>query len=165
MPPTLLLDPSRLRLDLLRAHGSTITVVMATTPTSSSCPLCHLPSSRVHSRYVRPLADLPWHGVAVSVQLTVRRFFCEVAACPRRIFAERLPGIVAPYARRTARLAEAFELIGLALGGEAGARVLRRLAMAGSPDTLLRAIRRGRLAGHEDPRVLGHDDFAFRLGH
>ena len=165
MPPTLLLDPSRLRLDLLRVDGSTITVIMATTATSSACPLCGESSLRIHSRYVRTLADLPWHGVAVSVQLTVRRFFCEAADCRRRIFAERLPGVAAPYARRTARLAEAFELIGFALGGEAGARVLRRLAMRGSPDTLLRAIRRGTLTDHADPRVLGIDDFAFRRGH
>jgi transposase len=165
MPPTLLLDPSRLRLDLLRADYSSITAVMATTPTSSPCPLCDLPSSRVHSRYVRTLADLPWHGVAVSVQLTVRRFVCETDDCTRRIFGERLAGIVAPYARRTARLGDALELIGFALGGEAGARVLRQLAMVGSPDTLLRTIRAASLAEHDDPRVLGVDDFAFRRGH
>ncbi len=135
MPPTLLLDPTRVRLDLLRASGSSITAVMVTSAASSSCPLCGTVSARVHSRYVRTLADLPWQGIAVSVQLTVRRFFCGTVDCTRGIFGERLPGIVAPYARRTARLSEAFELIGFALGGEAGARVLRRLAMAGSPDT------------------------------
>jgi transposase len=138
---------------------------MATTPASSACPLCGGASARVHSRYVRTLADLPWHGIAVSVQLTVRRFVCATATCPRRIFGERLPGIVAPYARRTARLSEAFELIGFALGGEAGARVLHRLAMAGSPDTLLRVIRAASLHKHADPRILGVDDFAFRRGH
>lgn len=138
---------------------------MVTTAASASCPLCGELSTRVHSRYVRTLADLPWHGVAVAVQLTVRRFFCEAAVCSRRIFAERLPGIATPCARRTARLAEALELIGFALGGEAGARVLRRLAMTGSPDTLLRTIRRASVAAHEDPRVLGIDDFAFRRGH
>jgi transposase len=119
----------------------------------------------VHSRYGRTLADLPWLGVAVSVQLTVRRFVCGNADCIRRVFGERLPGIVAPYARRTARLSEAFELIGFALGGEAGARVLHRLAMVGSPDTLLRTIRAAALDGHDDPRILGVDDFAFRRGH
>jgi len=165
MPPTLLPDPSRLRLDRLRVDGATITVVMATTPTRSACPLCGIASSGVHSRYVRTLADLPWHGVAVTVQLTVRRFVCETESCTRRIFAERLPGIVAPYARRTARLSEAFELIGFALGGEAGARVLHHLAMAGSLDTVLRVIRAVSLDEHADPRILGVDDFAFRRGH
>src|SRR5947209_1361492 len=165
MPPILLPDPTRLRLDLLRVEGATITVLMATTPTNSACPLCRTASSRVHSRYVRTLADLPWHGVAVSVQLTVRRFVCETANCPRRIFGERLPGIVAPYARCTARLSEAFELIGLALGGAAGARVLVGLQMGTSPDTVLRVIRAGVDDTVTTPRVLGIDDFAFQLGH
>src|SRR5947209_20313909 len=97
MPPTLLLDPNRLRLNLLRVDGSIITLVMTTTAGNSACPLCGDAATRIHSRYVRTLAYLPWPGVAVSVQLTVRRFFCEAATCPRRIFAERLPGIAAPY--------------------------------------------------------------------
>lgn len=164
MAPTLLLDPSRLTLDLIRADRSSITVLMATTATSAACPLCGESSSRLHSRYVRTLADLPWHGVAVSVQLTVRRFFCEAAECSRRIFAERLPGVAAPYARRTVRLGEALELIGFALGGEAGGRLLHRLAMRGSPDTLLRAVRAASLPQRATPRVLGVDDFAFRRG-
>lgn len=79
MLPTHLPDPTRLRLDLLRVDSATITVLMATTPSSSACPLCGTASSRVHSRYVQTLADLSWHGVAVSVQLTVRRFVCETA--------------------------------------------------------------------------------------
>jgi hypothetical protein len=123
--------------------------------TSARGDQCGAASARVHSGYVRTLADLPWHGVAVSVRLTVRRFVCATAACPRRIFGERLPGIVAPYARRTARLSEAFELIGFVLGGEAGGRVLHCLAMAGSPDTLLRIIRAASLHEHADPRILG----------
>src|SRR5579872_253011 len=59
MPPTLLLNPSRLRLDLRRVDGSAITVVMAATPTSSSCPLCGLSSSRVHSRWVGAFSNGP----------------------------------------------------------------------------------------------------------
>jgi transposase len=67
VPATVLPDTSRLRLDLLRLDGSAITILMATTPTGPLCPLCGTASSRVHSRYVRILADLPWHGVACLV--------------------------------------------------------------------------------------------------
>src|SRR4030095_3969084 len=94
---------------------------------SSPCPLCGVPSSRVQSRYVRTLADLPWHAVAVSLRLTMRRFFCDTAGCPRRIFAERLPRVAAVYARRTLRLQDAFESIAFALGGEAGSKLADRL--------------------------------------
>ena len=39
------------------------------------CPVCGISSSRIHSRYVRTLADLPWQGVPVGLKLHVRRFF------------------------------------------------------------------------------------------
>jgi hypothetical protein len=68
------------------------------------------------------------------------------------------------HARRTLRLTEALELIGFALGGEAGARVVKGLSMEMSPDTLLRLIRAAKLPERETPRVLGVDDFAFRRG-
>lgn len=107
---------------------------------------------------------MPWNGVAVRLQLTVHRFFCTTEGCPRQIFAERLPTIAALHARHTVRLTQAFELIGFALGGEAGARVLAGLAMTVSPDTVLRLIRRALLPPRGTPRVLGIDDFAFRRG-
>jgi transposase len=155
----------RLRLDLLRADVSHLTMVVSTKADHARCPLCDQPSTQVHSRYHRSLADLPWNGIAVRLDLTTRRFFCRVADCPRRIFTERLPELVAPYARRTLRLTQVLEVIGLAIGGEAGARVLRRLATVTSPDTLLRVLRAIGSRSQSTPRVLGVDDFAFRRGH
>jgi transposase len=157
-------DPTHLRLDLMRFDADVITLVVASTAPVAPCPLCRQCSDRIHSRYVRTLADLPWSGVAVRLQLTIHRFVCETLDCPRRIFAERLPTIAAPYARRTVRLTDAFALVGFAIGGEAGARTLGRLAMTVSPDTLLRVIRATVLPEHETPRVLGVDDWAFQRG-
>jgi transposase len=88
-----------------------------------------------------------------------------MADCPRRIFTERLPDVVAPQARTTRRLHEAHCDIGFALGGEAGARLAARLAMPTSPDTLLRRVRQAPLAQRTTVRVLGVDDWAFRRGH
>jgi hypothetical protein len=68
------------------------------------------------SRYVRCVADLPWAGWAVRLELHVRRFFCQNKECMRQIFTERVPSVVAPYARRTTRLTELFTLIGFADG-------------------------------------------------
>lgn len=164
MPPTLLPNPTLLRLDYLSAADSLITLTLATKRQHADCPLCHCPSLRVHSHYVRTLADLPWNGVPVRLRLTIRRFFCDTDHCRRRIFAERLAGVAAPHARRTLRLTEALELIGFALGGEAGARVVKGLSMEVSLDTLLRLIRAAELPERDTPRVLGVDDFAFRRG-
>jgi transposase len=162
---TLIPDPSRLHLELLRPDDQQITMLVCTTAQTARCPLCAVPSGQIHSHYVRTLADLPWNGIPVRVRLTIRRFRCRNDTCDRRIFTERLPGIVAPYARRTARCAEALELIGFIVGGEAGARLLLRLGMRGSPDTVLHAVRAATIAGRPTPRVLGIDDFAFRRGH
>ena len=88
------------------------------------------------SRYVRSLSDLPAHGRRVSIALTVRRFRCDNELCLREIFAERFgEDIVAPYARRTARLQTIVHHLGLALGGRPGRGLARRLLMPVSKDT------------------------------
>jgi len=58
--PTLLPDPTCLHLKLLDASEATITAVVMTTSEEAECPLCHWRSARIHSRYTRTVADLPW---------------------------------------------------------------------------------------------------------
>src|SRR3954470_7834044 len=129
------------------------------------CPDCGRASRAVHSRYHRRPADLPPPGRSVGVELRVRRFYCRNAACPRRTFAERLPELVAAHARRTRRLAEAQGRVGAALGGEASARLLPRLAMPASADPVPRLVRQMPLpAQPEPPRAVGVDDWAVREG-
>jgi len=141
-----------------------ITAIVETTLSEVFCPVCQGHSEKVHSRYVRTVADLPWMGCAVRLELHVRRFFCMNKECVRQIFAERLPSVVAPYARRTTRLRDVFTLIGFALGGEAGKRLVEGMGLHISPDTLLRLIRSAPEELRETPRVLGVDDFSFRRG-
>jgi transposase len=119
----------------------------------------------VHSRYIRGAADLPWQGLAVRLQLHARRFFCLTDGCPQQIFCERLPQVIAPYARRTLRLNDALRLIGFALGGNPGARLALSLGMSVSHDTLLRRIRQAALPAHPPLRVIGVDDWANRKRH
>jgi transposase len=158
--------PSELVIEWFAVEGERLVIVAAARHAAASCPVCGCKTGRVHSRYERRLADLPWHGLAVALRVRVRRFVCEVPRCPRQIFCERLPATAAPYARRTARLGWALELIGLALGGEAGARLARALGMATSPDTVLRALvaQPPNDAPIPTVRVLGVDDWAWRKG-
>src|ERR1700681_3938612 len=112
--PTLLPDPTSLHLHLLDGSSAAITAVVTTTSEEVQCPLRHRGSTRIHSRYVRQIADLPCMGCAVRLQLHVRRFFCTNPDCARQIFTERLPSVVAPSARRTTRLSNILTLIGFA---------------------------------------------------
>ena len=76
----------------------------------AACPVCRRPSSRVHSRYERHVADLPWNRARVVLHVLARRFRCAFAECPRRIFCERLPALAAVYARCTNLLATLLQM-------------------------------------------------------
>src|SRR5919201_1936460 len=97
---TLLADPVALRLEYVKSAPQVITLVVKAVQPSAACPRCQCASARVHSRYTRTVADLPWHGIAVRLRLHTRRFRCTHDLCPQRIFCERLPQVVARYARK-----------------------------------------------------------------
>jgi transposase len=130
----------------------------------AACPDCGAAARRVHSRYVRTLADLPLGGRAVRLQFVARRFRCDVAHCARRIFTERVES-AAPWARRTARLDELAHHLGLALGGRPAASFAKRLMLPLSNDTLLRLVRRRGTPAFEPPRAIGIDDWAWKRNH
>ena len=128
------------------------------------CPDCGRASQAVHSRHKRHPADLPSLGRRVRVTLPARRFHRRNSRGARQTFAEPLLELVKPHARRTARLAEAQGRAGVALGAEAGSRLLRHLAMPTSADTVLRLIRRLPLAEVETPHIVAVDDWALHKG-
>ena len=161
----LLPDSSNLQLEHASIEPDQLVLAVAATQAEAVCPLCSLPATRIQSRYTRTLADLPWASQSVSLQLLVRRFFCLNPSCARKIFTERLPTVVRPYARRTIRLHEHLVETAFALGGEAGARQCASTGIGVSPDTLLAVLRRQALAAQPTPRVLGVDDWSLRRGY
>jgi transposase len=133
--------------------------------TTLPCPLCQVPANRLHSQYERTLADLPWGDWCVKLGLGVRKLFCDNPRCTRQIFTERLPGVVAPWARKTARLCQRLTAIGVMRGGSAGSRLSQKLGMPAARNTLLRLIRAAPLPSCPIPAVLGVDDWAYRKRH
>ena len=164
-PDVLLPGTADLELVHLEADPSAIALTLQPRQAQASCPLCAQPSVRVHSRYFRTVADRPWAGVPVRLRLHIRKFVCVNTTCPRAIFAERLPTVVAPSAQRTCRLAADQRQLALEHGGEAGARTAARTGMPTSADTLLRLARRTPASAPATPKVVGIDDWAWRKGH
>lgn len=130
-----------------------------------SCPVCGEVSRSRHSVYSRQLQDFPWQGVAVELWATIGRFRCRNSSCPRKIFCERLPGIARAYGRQTERASEMVRLIGYVAGGLPGQRLLARLSIATSDDTVLRRVREQPTEASAVPiHNLGVDDWAWRKG-
>ncbi len=142
-----------------------IKVNLSANQPTSACPLCHQSTTRIHSQYQRKVADLPWADWEVKLQIQVRGFFCCTQNCPRQIFAERLPQVVAPWARRTIRLAELQQAIGLDVGASMGARLTEKLKLPASIEVVLCLMRQKEIATGQSVRVLGVDDWAMRKGH
>ncbi len=156
--------PTGLEIVTIETIDDLLKVQVASTKERAFCPLCFCPSERRHSQYTRVIADLPCTNFRVQLVLHVRKFFCDTLDCSRRIFTERLPAFVQPWARMTVRLRQALEALGTATCGEVGARLSERLAQPTSPTTLLRRV----MALPTDPvgsvKHVGIDDFALRRG-
>ena len=140
--------------------------LFVTVEQTPSCPMCGRISRSFHSCYCRCLQDLPWQGLTVQLIVVARRYRCRNPDCPRKVFCERLPGVAQVRARQTLRASEIIRLVGYVAGGRPGSRLLARLAISTSDDTVLRRVK------HPPPdnvelasiRNLGVDDWAWSKG-
>src|SRR3712207_5879184 len=96
-----LLPCDNLCLETIHETDQGLTVMVASTTPSATCPGCQMTSARVHGHYTRTVADLPWGGRALVLQLRTPRFFCDCSTCPRKTFAATFGPALPAYARRT----------------------------------------------------------------
>lgn len=100
-----------LKLEQIKMEHRFISMFMFMSSPSARCPLCARLATRIHSHYTRTIADLPWGTYKVRLHLRVRKFFCRLANCSRRIFVERVPELAVTYARRTVRQGEIVRVV------------------------------------------------------
>lgn len=101
----------------------------------------------------------------MTLRVRVTRWRCSYSPCGTKFFSSPLPGTAHAFARQTDRAAAITLLVGQALGGRASERLINRLGLPVSDDTILRRLKRG---GSEHKSVgttiVGIDDWAQKKG-
>lgn len=124
MPTTPLLPlPDGLEITSISETEHELLVRVISNRMSSLCPLCSISSYAIHSYYRRKPLELPCAGKTVRLLLSVKKFFCRVASCPQKVFAERLPELLEPSSRLTTRLRSIVQAICGAFNAKGGARL------------------------------------------
>src|SRR5579872_7067118 len=161
----LLALPEGMQMEQIQITENGLVIQIAATTPTSCCPLCAEVSSSIHCHYQRTLRDTPCAGRRVQLLLTVRKFTCRNPYCERKVFTERLPSFVEPWARTTIRFCQQITSLGLATCGKGGARLAARLGIQTTRPTILRRIMALPEASASSVVYLGIDDFAFRRGY
>lgn len=159
----LCLLPATLEIETVLEQPTHVIIHAGSNIQTATCPTCGQPSQSLHSRYTRAPDDLAIAEKSVTLHLRVRRYRCRNPDCARVTFAEPFADLIATRARRTTRLQNVQLQVSLAIGAEAGVRLLQKLHASTSADTLLRLTRACPIAPPDTPRVLGVDDFSFRF--
>jgi transposase len=157
-------DVEGLIIDAVDVVGNVVWIDLHARQPTVKCPSCGVSASRVHSTYMRRLADRPLGGRRVLLRLQIRRFVCDNGLCSRRTMAEQMSCLTSPYRRRTQALARMVQAIGLAVGGRAGARLAGYLPVRATRDVILGELRRLPDPPSSQVTILGIDEFAFRKG-
>ncbi|MDQ0605087.1 transposase [Streptomyces canus] len=148
------------RVERVWSAGGVVRVEARTRELAVACADCGYGSTRVHSRYCRPLADVAVGGRPVLIGLSVRRLFCDAPGCRRRTFAEQVEGLTVRYQRRSPLVQHLVVMAGVLLAGRGGARLLQILKAPLSRTNVLFHLMCMPLPAAPTPRVLGVDDFA-----
>lgn len=130
-----------LRITNVLTKGPTVRIHAESSSVAARCPDCSTVSRRVHSRYERRLLEAPAGRAGDRAAPAGARFFCILADCVRRIFAEQIDGVTVRHGRFSPLARQGMEAVALALGGRAGARLAGRLGPFVGRMTLLRLIR------------------------
>ena len=132
--------PNGLEITSISVAEQELHVRVTSNRSSSSCPLCSTPSHAIHSYYRRQPVELPSAGQIVRILLSVKKFFCRVASCPRKIFTERLPELIEPSSRLTTCLRTIVQAICAAFNAKGGVRLGEQLGIHLSRMTFLHSL-------------------------
>lgn len=159
-----LLNTDRLFVQDIQVDDARIGLFAESMTREAICPVCAKSSTEIHSAYIRRPMDLAWADHQVIIHLTVKRFFCRTATCPKRTFAELFPNFLACYARCTQRVIEKQQSIGANVCSRVVEPLLRSLQIGISNTTVDRLVRALPELETRSVQILGIDDWAKRKG-
>lgn len=149
-------------MDEVSQAGAGSWVVSGRLAPNGTSPGCGMRSRRRHGWRRRRVEDFPAKGQAVWVELRVCRWRCSNSSCSRETFSDYEPSVAAPFARRTSRQAQLLGHMAHATGGSPAERILRRLGIQVSDDTILRQLLRATQESGRSARAIGIDDWSWR---
>ncbi len=147
-------------LETIEVQNQTVIIYLHVTSLTALCPRCGTLAARVQSRYCRTIADVACGQRCLVLKLRVRKWFCREASCSQRIFAERFPELVKPYARMTDRLITALQSIGVTTNGADAARIASSLGMPTTAKTIIRRVLQLPLPSEGEVAKIGIDEWA-----
>jgi predicted transcriptional regulator len=153
-----------LSLGVAKIIDGNISITACSKQKSTKCPCCNKSSNQVHGSYVRVLRDLPASTYRVSINLTVRKFFCKNPQCERKIFTEQPGSEISAYSRMTKRTRKTLENILLEVSARKGSYLANLMSLPLSPSSALRMVGSLPIPAVEKVTVLGIDDWAYRKG-
>ncbi|MGG5511517.1 ISL3 family transposase [Myroides odoratimimus] len=139
-----------------------ICVAKQTKPTTPYTKYSKLPSSKLHSYYIRKIVDLPIFGKQTLIKLKARKFYCSTLECPLKIFTERFKSIFSSYQRRSDRLTKKLLNLVILTGGRPIEKICAEFSVTISDTSLLRIIVKQELPTTTNVTHLGVDDWAIR---
>lgn len=162
--PYLLLNTRGFIIEGIQIEEHELCLTLESTAVQGTCPKCDQESSQLHSTYLRYPLDLPWAEWPVRLYLRAKRFFCCNRKCPKKTFAERFPDFLARYARRTDRVRQKQQRLGVNVCARTAEKLLK-LDQVGISDTTVNRLLLDLPESEQTTiRVLGVDDWAKRKG-
>jgi len=149
---------------IVRTSSGKVLLKAVSCSNSAICPDCQTSSNKRHSVYVRKPRALPCAEAGLPLVWSVRTYFCENPSCTRKTFAERIPGTVEFYSRRTIDLEALLGIMAFETSAETVGRICQGLKVSVSPDSVLRLIRKRVAVSTPQVRVVGIDAWVLKQG-
>lgn len=122
------------------------------------CTCYYSESTKVHSKYMRQVLDLPMIDKYTELGILIRRFFYANIECKRKIFSEEFNGFIFRYKRITERLLKHIINISLTQRSNQAYRVINKLIHV-SASSILRIAKNYKVTVKYNAEYIGIDDF------